>query len=218
MPGRRRPPANLILTARARASPATGREERVADAGVDMGVDGIRPRCRRVARVALHTHNGYFATRGALPECRAGLVHYPGTYAAGCYNRLESTVAGRQVVNENLVNLPNWLLLRFRLRRAAGTWGRDSSPTRTPSWTTATSRICAAPSSPGPSVARATRRACSASSRPAWCTWGSASGRAANGLHGPRTGRERSRSKAHRPAGAAPACSSTTTGTSAAAR
>ncbi|WP_327341522.1 glycoside hydrolase family 65 protein [Streptomyces europaeiscabiei] len=72
--------------------------------------------------------NGYFAARGAVPECRAGLVHYPGTYAAGCYNRPESTVAGRQVVNEDLVNLPNWLLLRFRLRRAEGAWGPWFSP------------------------------------------------------------------------------------------
>ncbi|MFF8864781.1 glycoside hydrolase family 65 protein [Streptomyces sp. NPDC015139] len=66
--------------------------------------------------------NGYFATRGAVPECRAGLVHYPATYVAGCYNRLESVVAGRRVVNEDLVNLPNWLPLRFRVRRGGGTW------------------------------------------------------------------------------------------------
>ncbi|MFJ8158824.1 glycoside hydrolase family 65 protein [Streptomyces sp. NPDC094468] len=72
--------------------------------------------------------NGYFATRGALPECRAGLVHYPGTYVAGCYNRLESTVAGRRVTNEDLVNLPNWLLLRFRRRRDGESWGSWFSP------------------------------------------------------------------------------------------
>ncbi|WP_329239047.1 glycoside hydrolase family 65 protein [Streptomyces canus] len=72
--------------------------------------------------------NGYFATRGAVPECRARLVHYPGTYAAGCYNRRESAVAGRQVVNEDLVNLPNWLLLRFRLRRAERAWGPWFTP------------------------------------------------------------------------------------------
>ncbi|MGW1983211.1 glycoside hydrolase family 65 protein [Streptomyces collinus] len=72
--------------------------------------------------------NGYFATRGALPERRAGLVHYPGTYVAGCYNRLESTVAGRQVVNEDVVNLPNWLFLRFRARRTGGTWSPWFSP------------------------------------------------------------------------------------------
>ncbi|MFG2547828.1 glycoside hydrolase family 65 protein [Streptomyces sp. NPDC048594] len=58
--------------------------------------------------------NGYFATRGALPECAADDTHYPGTYVAGCYNRLTSTVAEREVENEDMVNLPNWLPLRFR--------------------------------------------------------------------------------------------------------
>ncbi|MFJ3361200.1 glycoside hydrolase family 65 protein [Streptomyces anthocyanicus] len=64
--------------------------------------------------------NGYFATRGGLPECAADDVHYPGTYVAGCYNRLISTVAGREVENEDMVNLPNWLPLRFR--PAGGDW------------------------------------------------------------------------------------------------
>ncbi|MFF2652528.1 glycoside hydrolase family 65 protein [Streptomyces sp. NPDC058045] len=58
--------------------------------------------------------NGYFATRGALPECTADGVHYPGTYVAGCYNRLTSTVTGHRVENEDMVNVPNWLPLRFR--------------------------------------------------------------------------------------------------------
>ncbi|MGW7610126.1 glycoside hydrolase family 65 protein [Streptomyces sp. NPDC054766] len=64
--------------------------------------------------------NGYFATRGAAPECAADSVHYPGTYAAGCYNRLASQVAGHRVENEDMVNLPNWLPLR--VRTATGTW------------------------------------------------------------------------------------------------
>ncbi|WP_236239390.1 glycoside hydrolase family 65 protein [Streptomyces sp. CC228A] len=59
--------------------------------------------------------NGYFATRGAIPECAADGVHYPGTYAAGCYNRLVSEVAGRRVENEDMVNLPNWLPVRYRV-------------------------------------------------------------------------------------------------------
>ncbi len=59
--------------------------------------------------------NGYFVTRGALPEARADDVNYPGTYVAGLYNRLQSQVAGRAVENEDLVNVPNWLPLRFRL-------------------------------------------------------------------------------------------------------
>ncbi|MFB7511190.1 glycoside hydrolase family 65 protein, partial [Streptomyces broussonetiae] len=89
---------------------------------------GYDPATEQLREALCTLGNGYFATRGALPEHRAGLVHYPGTYAAGCYDRVESTVAGRQVVNEDLVNLPNWLLLRFRLRRAEGAWGAWLSP------------------------------------------------------------------------------------------
>ncbi|MDX3758495.1 glycoside hydrolase family 65 protein [Streptomyces mirabilis] len=90
--------------------------------------EGYDPSTERLREALCTLGNGYFATRGAVPECRAGLVHCPGTYVAGCYNRLESTVAGRQVVNEDLVNLPNWLLLRFRCRRAQGRWGQWFSP------------------------------------------------------------------------------------------
>ena len=64
--------------------------------------------------------NGYFATRGAAPESKAGQVHYPGTYAAGVYNRLVDDVSGTQIDNESLVNLPNWLALTFRID--GGTW------------------------------------------------------------------------------------------------
>jgi trehalose/maltose hydrolase-like predicted phosphorylase/beta-phosphoglucomutase-like phosphatase (HAD superfamily) len=59
--------------------------------------------------------NGYFVTRGALPEAHADGVNYPGTYVAGLYNRLVSEIAGREVQNEDLVNLPNWLVLQFRV-------------------------------------------------------------------------------------------------------
>ncbi len=59
--------------------------------------------------------NGYLATRGAAPESRADDVHYPGTYAAGCYNRLSDTVDGQAIENESIVNLPNWLPLTFRI-------------------------------------------------------------------------------------------------------
>jgi trehalose/maltose hydrolase-like predicted phosphorylase len=58
--------------------------------------------------------NGRFVTRGAAEESRADGVHYPGTYVAGGYNQLASEVSGRTVVNEDLVNLPNWLPLTFQ--------------------------------------------------------------------------------------------------------
>jgi beta-phosphoglucomutase family hydrolase len=57
--------------------------------------------------------NGYLGTRGAAPECRADPVHYPGTYIAGVYDRLASSINGAVVENEHLVNAPNWLPLRF---------------------------------------------------------------------------------------------------------
>ena len=55
--------------------------------------------------------NGVFATRGAMPESRADGVHYPGTYAAGVYDRVRDHVDGEPVDNESMVNLPNWLPL-----------------------------------------------------------------------------------------------------------
>jgi len=58
--------------------------------------------------------NGYFATRGAAPESVADEIHYPGTYLAGGYNRLKTDIAGRVVENEDLVNMPNWLVMKFR--------------------------------------------------------------------------------------------------------
>jgi beta-phosphoglucomutase len=64
--------------------------------------------------------NGYFVTRGALPESQVDDVSYPGSYVAGLYNRLQTPIAGRTVEYEDLVNVPNWLPLRFRL--AGGPW------------------------------------------------------------------------------------------------
>ncbi|WP_069814250.1 glycoside hydrolase family 65 protein [Streptomyces sp. TP-A0874] len=76
--------------------------------------DGYDPAEERLREALCTVGNGYFATRGAAPEATADGVHYPGTYAAGCYNRLLSTVDGRAVESEDMVNLPNWLPLRFR--------------------------------------------------------------------------------------------------------
>jgi alpha,alpha-trehalase len=63
-------------------------------------------------------------SRPAVPRRTASAddVHYPGTYLAGGYNRLTSEIAGRKVENEDLVNLPNWLPLTFRIDD--GAWFR----------------------------------------------------------------------------------------------
>jgi trehalose/maltose hydrolase-like predicted phosphorylase len=59
--------------------------------------------------------NGYFATRGAAEESGANDTHYPGTYLASGYNRLQSEINGKTIENEDLVNWPNWLCLTFRI-------------------------------------------------------------------------------------------------------
>ena len=76
--------------------------------GYDPGEEGLRESLCTVG-------NGYLATRGAAPESLADGVHYPGTYAAGVYNRLGTEIGGRTIENECLVNLPNWLAVTFRI-------------------------------------------------------------------------------------------------------
>jgi trehalose/maltose hydrolase-like predicted phosphorylase len=82
--------------------------------------DGFDPDRQGLREALCALGNGFFVTRGAHPEALADDVNYPGTYVAGLYNRLMTVVDGHSVENEDLVNLPNWLPLRFRL--AAGAW------------------------------------------------------------------------------------------------
>ena len=69
----------------------------------------------RSREVLLAVGNGYFGTRGAMPESRANSVNYPGTYIAGLYNRLISKVEGRDIENEDFVNIPNYLPIKFKI-------------------------------------------------------------------------------------------------------
>ena len=61
------------------------------------------------------TGNGYFCTRGTAEWADADDVHYPGTYMHGGYNRETTIMAGRPVLNEDLVNLPNWLVFKLQI-------------------------------------------------------------------------------------------------------
>ncbi|MFD7069583.1 glycoside hydrolase family 65 protein [Streptomyces sp. NPDC059913] len=92
------------------------------------------PARERLVEALCTLGNGRFAVRGSTPECAADAVHYPGTYLAGCYDRRTSYVSGERVENEDLVNLPNWTLLRYRCLpddRSPGEWlGPDSAQLR----------------------------------------------------------------------------------------
>ncbi len=77
---------------------------------------GFNPQEESLREAICTLGNGYVGTRGAAPEVTASNIHYPGTYIAGVYNRLKTHIAGKTVVNEDLVNCPNWLFLTFRIR------------------------------------------------------------------------------------------------------
>ncbi|HTO00443.1 MAG TPA: glycosyl hydrolase family 65 protein [Microthrixaceae bacterium] len=77
--------------------------------------EGFEPEQEGLREALCTLGNGYFATRGALPESQCDGVHYPGTYMAGLFNRLSSTIADREVESEGMVNVPNWLSFRFKL-------------------------------------------------------------------------------------------------------
>jgi beta-phosphoglucomutase-like phosphatase (HAD superfamily) len=85
-----------------------------------LACDSFDPARQGLREALCAVGNGYFVTRGALPEAEADGVNYPGTYIAGLYNRATTEIAGRTVENEDLVNVPNWLPLRFRV--AGGDW------------------------------------------------------------------------------------------------
>jgi alpha,alpha-trehalase len=76
--------------------------------------DGYEPEDEGLREALCTVGNGVFATRGAAPEAEADGVHYPGTYRIGLYDRQDTVMEGHTVSNEDLVNLPNWLDLRFR--------------------------------------------------------------------------------------------------------
>ncbi|MBN2035351.1 MAG: glycoside hydrolase family 65 protein [Chitinispirillaceae bacterium] len=84
--------------------------------------EGYDPKQEPLREALCTLGNGYFATRGAAEESPADDVHYPGTYLAGGYNRLPSRVADRTIINEDLVNFPNWLVLKFRAGDGEGHW------------------------------------------------------------------------------------------------
>ncbi len=80
-----------------------------------LGYEGFDPENEGLREALCTLGNGYFCTRGASPESAADDTHYPGTYLAGGYNRLKTEIAGRIIENEDLVNMPNWLALSFRI-------------------------------------------------------------------------------------------------------
>jgi trehalose/maltose hydrolase-like predicted phosphorylase len=83
--------------------------------GFLLAYDNFDPEAEGLREALTSTGNGYLCTRGAAEWEEADGVHYPGTYAHGGYNRETTILGGLPVLNEDLVNLPNWLVLELRI-------------------------------------------------------------------------------------------------------
>ena len=83
--------------------------------GFLLGYDGFDPGAEGLREALTSTGNGYLCTRGAAEWEDADDVHYPGTYVHGGYNRETTILGGQPVLNEDLVNMPNWLVLMLRI-------------------------------------------------------------------------------------------------------
>ncbi len=83
--------------------------------GFWLSYDGFDPGAEGLREALTATGNGYMCARGAAEWQDADGVHYPGTYAHGGYNRETTILGGLPVLNEDLVNLPNWLILQLRI-------------------------------------------------------------------------------------------------------
>lgn len=64
--------------------------------------------------------NGYLGTRATTPWPSGDPGAHPGTYVSGLYDRLVSSVEGRSLEHESMVNIPNWLPFNFSAN--GGAW------------------------------------------------------------------------------------------------
>jgi trehalose/maltose hydrolase-like predicted phosphorylase len=80
-----------------------------------LGYDSFEPKEEKLREVLTSTGNGYMCTRGAAEWADVDDVHYPATYVHRGYNRETTIMGGRPVLNEDLVNLPNWLVLKLQI-------------------------------------------------------------------------------------------------------
>ena len=83
--------------------------------GFTLSYEGFDPEQEGLREALTSTGNGWLCTRGAAEWEQADGVHYPGTYGHGIYNRETTILAGTPVLNEDLANLPNWLVLKLRI-------------------------------------------------------------------------------------------------------
>jgi hypothetical protein len=103
--------------------------------------EGFDPAGQGLREALCAVGNGYFVTRGALPEAKADDVNYPGTYVAGLYNRLTSnrrSGGGERGLGQRAQLAPAGIPNRRRsmVRHAATRRPRPPPPTEYGAWNT----------------------------------------------------------------------------------
>ncbi|WP_195701222.1 glycoside hydrolase family 65 protein [Companilactobacillus futsaii] len=77
---------------------------------------GISHKKRQYGQESMQTiGNGFLGLRGTYLEAKASVDNYPATYVADVFNQLATPVNNRNVINEDLVNLPNAQYLSFKV-------------------------------------------------------------------------------------------------------
>ena len=120
--GHRRGCGQLLL-APAGPSVAAVRAERAGytlqEGAVDgflLAYEGFDPEAEGLRETLTSTGNGYLCARGAAEWADADGVHYaPGPTCTAVTTRETTILGGLPVLNEDLVNLPNWLVLQLRI-------------------------------------------------------------------------------------------------------
>lgn len=88
----------------------------IEHAGWHLDYYGSYSNKRQYGQESLQTiGNGYFGLRGSYVEARESDDYYPGTYIAGVFDQLTTNINNRDIVNEDLVNLPNAQFMTFSI-------------------------------------------------------------------------------------------------------
>ena len=82
----------------------------------NLSYRAYEPQEERLREVLTTIGNGYFGTRGCIVDENINDdIHYPGTYIAGLFDKRPTKVHGEKIFNNDFVNCPNWLRVRFRI-------------------------------------------------------------------------------------------------------
>lgn len=83
--------------------------------GWELSYRGFDPGEEKLRETLCTVGNGYLGTRGCFAGENASFNFYPGTYLAGVFNKRTTNLHGRDIVNNDFVNCPNWLPIEFRI-------------------------------------------------------------------------------------------------------